>query len=751
MRMARRLATLTLGIVGAGGLVVPSEPGLAADDPVARPEMGVDLVADLRPGPASGDPGKVVEVGGRAFFLAQTGPAGEAELHAHDPRSGESTRLEVPAPGAPVAAGDRAFLSGAATSGGRALWITDGTPEGTQELRAVQPFTRLMAVGGRIYFGASEPGGADRELWTSDGTASGTHRVADIRAGEASSSPVPLAAVGDELWFAANDGMHGEELWRTDGTEAGTRLVVDLRPGEAPDGQPLSAAPRDLVTVGDAVYFVAYEDVRGLALWQTDRAGAAPRPVVPDDRVSQRSDIRPIAVGGRVVFGLRPSTGQPVALWAADPSDGSVGEIAPAVPATATSSPAFLGGVLHYLSEDASGRTELWRTDGTAAGTRRAGDLVAASPGGTSRLVRPEQLTAARGRLFFTAADAVHGWSLWSYAPGEARPVIAETMDHSYAPRSSTPSLHQLIGNLAAVGDELYLGVGDLEHGFELWSTSAPSATAPRVTYDVAPSIEGTPGVGRTLTAVSGSWTPGTATLSHQWLLDDQPIPGATATTLRLDASTADHRVRLRVTAAAPGHRTRSATTQALEVHQDVVNLTPPSIVGTARVGSTLTARVGSWAPDGLRYSYSYEWFAGTDLIPGEQGRSLLLSASTVARRISVRVRAYAFDGRWAVARSSATVPVERAVFRIVRRPSISGTARVGSTLRVWTGSATPSAGMVEIRWLRAGRRPQTGGSRYLIRREDAGHRIVVEVRRYRSGWRTSVVTVQSARVASGR
>ena len=37
--------------------------------------------------------------------------------------------------------------------------------------------------------------------------------------------------VGDTLFFAANDGVHGTELWKSDGTEAGTVLVKDINPG----------------------------------------------------------------------------------------------------------------------------------------------------------------------------------------------------------------------------------------------------------------------------------------------------------------------------------------------------------------------------------------------------------------------------------------------------------------------------------------------------------------------------------------
>lgn len=52
--------------------------------------------------------------------------------------------------------------------------------------------------------------------------------VKDIYPGYYGSSPDYLTAVGDQLFFTADDGTNGTELWMSNGTEAGTQLVENI-------------------------------------------------------------------------------------------------------------------------------------------------------------------------------------------------------------------------------------------------------------------------------------------------------------------------------------------------------------------------------------------------------------------------------------------------------------------------------------------------------------------------------------------
>jgi ELWxxDGT repeat protein len=78
-----------------------------------------------------------------------------------------------------------------------------------------------------------------------------------------------------------------------------------------------------------------------------------------------------------------------------------------------------VNGILFFVASEAAG-AELWQSDGTPAGTTRVADLVP-GPDGSA----PAELTAACGRLYFTATTPGIGRELWALdlTPGACTPV----------------------------------------------------------------------------------------------------------------------------------------------------------------------------------------------------------------------------------------------------------------------------------------------------------------------------------------
>jgi 5'-nucleotidase len=104
------------------------------------------------------------------------------------------------------------------------------------------------------------------------------------------------------------------------------------------------------------------------------------------------------------------------------------------------------------------------------------------------------------------------------------------------------------------------------------------------------PVVSGTPRVGRTLTATSGTWTPTPTSVSFQWYANGAPIAGATGPSLVLGAAQVGTRVTVAATAHATGFADATAVSaQVGPVAQGSVALTVKTTPKKIKVGKTKT------------------------------------------------------------------------------------------------------------------------------------------------------------------
>jgi trimeric autotransporter adhesin len=234
--------------------------------------------------------------------------------------------------------------------------------------------------------------------------------VKNINPGTADSSPSEFTKLGTKVLFAADDGSRGEELWKTDGTAAGTKLVKDINLGPDP------SEPDDFVVLGSNVFFFADDGAHGRELWRSDGTAAGTRMV---------KDINTTVV----------SVG-------AAATEGSDGEDFIRV-----------GSLLYFTANDGAHGHELWRSNGTTAGTRRLADV---NPGsGDSNWCCMEVMGST---VLFQAFDGTD-WGIWrTNGTMATTSKIVETGE-------SPPNDILVVGNRfffsLRVGNDGHLGISD--------------------------------------------------------------------------------------------------------------------------------------------------------------------------------------------------------------------------------------------------------------------------------------------------
>ena len=281
------------------------------------------------------------------------------------------------------------------------------------------------ASGGVSYF-LFESGGyggfSASSIWRTDGTAAGTFRVAPddrLQHGVYDSTPrdVQIVPAGGRTFFVASDEGSGSELYAADDATGAVSLVKDIRPGG--DGSRIE----EMGAVGTTLYFSADDGVHGQELWRSDGTASGTRLVADLDPGRADFNGEPIgsspadfaAVGGEAYFTAALNGRR--RLWRTDgTADGTrVFTSQTSYPLETGVATAVVGGK-EYLSGPGG---ELIVTDGTEGGTR---DLLDRRPVDSASYA-VSSLTPVGKRMFFLADDGVHGQEAWA-SDGTVRSTV---------------------------------------------------------------------------------------------------------------------------------------------------------------------------------------------------------------------------------------------------------------------------------------------------------------------------------------
>lgn len=350
------------------------------------------------------------------------------------------------------------YLSASDPDHGSELWKSDGTVEGTVLVRDLNPGPdgsnpqRFVTLNGQLFFIAFNPG--QPTLWKSDGTAAGTVQI-PIAVPTAPFALISnLVNVNNLLFFTRvlNGNFTEAELWRSDGTAAQTQRIATWQ-------NPNGFLRADLAPVGSSVFLTLGSRDSDVELWTSTGTEAGMMHIAdlgPGARVNEPYST--VVIAGMMFFIVSDPNAFQFQLWRSD------GTPAGTLPLTRSWTRPFmtnLHGALVFYRDDVFTQRHLWTSDGTVAGTHLI-TAIRAEGEGQYATCDVGDIIATQARVFFAANDGTNGCELWS-SDGTA---TGTTLYENIAPGAEA-SMPQ---SLHAVGDTLFLAADDGSHGSELWA-----------------------------------------------------------------------------------------------------------------------------------------------------------------------------------------------------------------------------------------------------------------------------------------
>ena len=543
----------------------------------------LSLVLDIRKGVNSGNPRDLTSVGNKLFFTAATdGSADEnRELWVSDgTQLGTKVVLDInpgdPAsnPGWLTRLGSDLYFVADDGDHGNELWVTDGTIANTRIVGDIQLGAEgsepksLFAYGGNLYFSAEK--NKDRELWRYDPLNDNLELFYNInnpllRRGnnelfdQKSGYPQDFARINDELWFTADDGVHGRELWKTNGKKEGTVMVADLTRKSS------NSAISNLVEMGGYAFFVASSDDARREVFRSDGTSEG-TVLLKDIAIGASSNPEDLTVcNGHLFFSADAShlqTGRELYISDGTPSGTSLLKDINPNGTSLINHITKVGNSVFFVATagESGGNTgvELWRTDGTNKGTVLVKDIA---PGRDSSL--PQDLVDANGVLYLKADDGLHGFELWrSDGTKEGTSMVDDLYENAAdgEPEYLTVANVGPYDNYQAISPSLFFAgyqrKDQISTGNELWRLSLPQGDG--LADNVTPIVEHPPGFMIDAGKPQISFPAATKIASGAWRIEveegsldittvvaDEPVrwglmPGADSQRFDLDAVTGE-------------------------------------------------------------------------------------------------------------------------------------------------------------------------------------------------------------------
>lgn len=390
------------------------------------------------------------------------------------------------------------------------------------------------------------------------------------------------------------------------------------------------------------------------------------------------------------------------------------------------------------------------------------------------------QSGATAGVRYRYVEDIVDGLvvlSDWIEPQGVSRQVLTQT-DGSFSLQLRERRYQAFASPAGQPGARTYFGPPNAsEAGAVSIPVDGEDVTGIDITFStvgilntVRPWVSGLADPGSTLTANTGSWSPGDVSLSTQWQYlpvgadpaveaswqtvtrnaggDASPsgfgTPSANGQTFSIPndnpltcplfntGCAPDVAYRIRVTGSRPGSTPAAVTVSSKPTGRilsgpapDRENRRIPLVSGAAATGQVLSTDNGVWAE---QTSYTYQWLADNVAIPSATSSTFTLTPAQVGRRISVRVTPAGTASATSVD-SAQTVVVARGQLVSTVKPSITGSEQVGATLTAVPGTWNVPSPTFGYQWLANGQEiPGATARTYVPLASDLGKALTVRV-----------------------
>jgi trimeric autotransporter adhesin len=351
-------------------------------------------------------------------------------------------------------------------SNSKDLWISDGTTNGTQNLKTFQDISNsnfssfFGHLNNKFYFTANNFNN-DYELWQTDGTSTGTTLLKNLNPIK-SSYPNYFITISNKLYFEANT----NELWQSDGTEVGTIFLKNVpKPSSYANDVPIRFPY--IYTSNNKLIFSNYDNQTDFEPWISNDFDQNPnllKNIETTSKGSKASDVK-LKVGNIWYFNGSDYRGSE--LWKTDGTDAGttiVKDINIGMKGVTIKEMVNVGNQIFFTGQLTDEKNiRLWKSDGTDAGTVE----ININNGDNIYLANPYLLVTTNDKLYFVGYYKNAGSVVW----------ISDGTDSGTQQLAPSKIINRTPRSLAVANNKLFFTIDDLE----LWVSDGTEINTKRV------------------------------------------------------------------------------------------------------------------------------------------------------------------------------------------------------------------------------------------------------------------------------